>query len=345
MQRVIIITFLCVLAVTATAQEIPTFDDLEASFVSFAEGVASTLPYNALVGLNWSDAHIKNFPHFGLGVTAGFTLMPYVNLEETLAGLDIDLLNMEDTELAGLIEDLGMPFPAVSLETRIGGFLLPFDIGFKLGLVPTDFDLSFVMNGFALNYFAIGGDIRFRLFKQWFMIPALCVGTGLTYQQGSIDIPGILGENITIAEVGPYSLEMEDPSLNFSWKTFVVDLKAQASWDLFLITPYIGTGASYGIYAEAGGGIKTQILNGATGEPITQDEIDQILDWFEQMGMDPPDITDTQILVTSETPPAWAYRVYGGVSLNFFVLRLDATIMYNIISGGFGGSINARIQF
>ncbi|MBN2532014.1 MAG: hypothetical protein JXB88_03935 [Spirochaetales bacterium] len=345
MQKAIIIAVLCILSIAGFGQETPTFDDLEESFKNFAEGIASTLPYNALIGLSWSDAHIKNFPHFGIGVTAGFTIMPYVNLKDTLEGLDIDLSAIEDSDIGEFIEDQGMPFPAVSLETRIGGFFLPFDMGFKVGFVPDDFDLSMVMNGFALSYFAIGGDVRFRVVKQWFMVPDLSVGGGLTYQQGSIDIPGILGENIVLEEVGPYNLEMEDPSLNFNWKTFVIDLKVQASWDLFLVTPYIGTGASYGLYAEAGGGIKTQIINSATGEPITQDEIDQIFDWCELMGYDKPDINGTQILVSSETPPAWAYRIFGGVSFNFFILRLDVTMMYNIISGGLGGSLNARVQF
>ena len=344
MRRVIVTFIIIVLAVPGIAQ-VPTFDDLEESFENFAEGVASTLPYNALVGLTWSDAHIGNFPHFGLGVTVGATIMPYINLEETLTLLGIDTSSMDDSEITSFIEDYGMPFPAVSIETRIGGFLLPFDMGFKLGYVPEDFDLSFLTSGFVLDYFSIGGDIRFRLLKQRYMIPAVSIGTGVTYQRGSIDIPGILGENMTLDDVGPYSLEMEDPSLNFNWNAFVVDLKAHASWDLFVMTPYIGTGASYGISAEAGGGIKTDILDGATGDPITQDQIDQIIAFYELLGGTPPDLTDTQILVSSTTPPAWAFRVYGGVSVNFFILRIDAMIMYNIISKGFGGSLNARIQY
>ena len=343
-------TIVCVLCMVLIAfpvlsQDIPDYNDLEQSFAEFSEGVASTLPFNALVGLNWSDAHIKNFPHFGLGATVGATIMPYINLEETLTLLGIDPTALGDTEAAGILEEFGMPFPSVTVETRIGGFFLPFDFGVKFGFVPEDFDLSVVTEGFALNYFTVGGDIRFRVLKQWYMIPAISVGSGITYVKGSIDIPGILGENIVIEDVGPYSLEMEDPSLNFNWNTLVGDIKAQMSWDLFLMTPYIGAGAAYSMTASAGGSIKTKILDRATGDQITQDQIDTILAYFDFIGETPPDLTDTHILVTSETPAAWAFRIYGGISVNFFILRLDATIMYNISSGGLGGSINARIQF
>jgi hypothetical protein len=342
--KALVILMVCI-AFPVISQTIPTYDDLEQSFAEFSEGVASTLPFNALTGLTWSDAHIKNFPHFGLGATVGATFMPYINLEETLTLLGVDLATLSDSEIGSILEEFGMPFPSVSLEARIGGFFLPFDLGIKVGFIPQDFDLSVVTEGFALNYFSIGGDLRFRVLKQWFMIPCISVGSGITYQQGSIDIPGILGSNMELAAVGPYSLEMQDPSLNFNWNTLVVDLKTQASWDLFLMTPYIGAGASYSMTASAGGGVKTEILDGATGQPITQAQIDQIIAYYEFLGETPPDLTDTQILVTSETPPAWAFRIYGGMSLNFFILRLDATIMYNIISGGLGGSINARIQF
>ncbi|MBN2440319.1 MAG: hypothetical protein JXJ04_03210 [Spirochaetales bacterium] len=337
----IIIILLIILIFPGMAQEVPTFDDLEESFTKFSEGIASSLPYNALIGLNWSDAHIKNFPHFGLGVTIGTTLIPFGILEDSLTLLDFDVSPWKGTG----IEEYGVPFPAAALEARIGGFFLPFDFGFKFGFIPEDFDFSFASDGLVMNYFLIGGDIRFRVIKQWFMIPCISIGTGITYMNGSIDIPGILGENMVLADAYTYSLEMQDPALNFNWETLVADIKAQASWDLFLFTPYIGAGASYSLTARAGGGIKTEIIDAATGNPITQADIDAIIAYYDFIGETPPDLSDTQILVSSETKPAWAFRVFGGISLNFFILRLDTMIMYNIINQKFGGSINARIQF
>jgi hypothetical protein len=340
-----LIPFLLILILTIPGiAQTPTYDDLVKSFEEFAIGVASTLPYNALVGLTWSDAHIKNFPHFGIGITVGATILPSANLEETFTLLGIDPATIDNPLIQSMLSDFGMPFPALSAEARMGGFFLPFDVGFKIGFVPQDFNLSMISDGFILNYFSVGGDLRFGLLKQWFMIPCISVGAGLTYQQGSIDIPGILGENMTIASVGPYSIELQDPALNFNWKTLVIDLKAQLSWDLFLFTPYIGTGASYGIYAEAGGGMKTQLLDGATGLPLTPEQIEAIILWCETTGQTLPDLTQDQILISTATPPAWAYRVYGGISVNFFIARVDATIMYNFLSGGIGGSVNVRIQ-
>ncbi|MFW6363022.1 MAG: hypothetical protein ACOC0D_04170, partial [Spirochaeta sp.] len=54
-------------------------------FVSFAEEISGALPFNTMIGLQWSDAHIGQLmsvpPKFGIGTAVGFTTIPLSALE------------------------------------------------------------------------------------------------------------------------------------------------------------------------------------------------------------------------------------------------------------------------
>jgi hypothetical protein len=317
-----------------------TYDEMVSDFEAFTEGVATTLPFNSVMGLNWSDAYIGNFPHFGVGVTAGIAFMPFGSLEDTLGGLGVDLNEIDNAEIQDLLEGLGMPFPVVALEGRVGGFGLPFDMGAKLGFISPDLDIPF-MQGITLDYLLVGADARFRLIKGMLVIPTVSVGGGFTYQYGSFDMPGMLGSDQEITELaGGHSLTLTDPDLNFNWQTFVIDLKAQASWNFFILTPYVGAGASYAPYARAGGGLKSNVQ--FDGSDITQSQIDMVNDYYPES--EAPDLTAGQILVSASTPAAWSIRAFGGVSLNLALIKLDLLALYNFASGGFGASLNLRLQ-
>lgn len=320
-----------------------SYDDLVQEFENFTDGVATTLPFNSVLGLNWSDAYIGKFPHFGVGITAGVAFMPYGSLEETLGGLGVDMDVIENDKIKNMLEGLGMPFPAVALEGRLGGFVLPFDMGFKLGFISPDLELPF-MQGIVIDYLLVGADARFRLLKGTLAIPTISAGGGFAYQYGSFDMPGMLGGDQEITEIaGGHTISMSDPSLNFNWKTFVIDLKAQASWNLFLLTPYLGAGFSYAPYAQAGGGMKSQLY--FDGEEITQEHIDMVNDYYDQIDQPPPDLDGGKIIVYAQTPAAWSFRAFGGVSLNLALFRFDFLGLYNFANNALGASLNVRLQF
>lgn len=342
MQRYIIIMLMVICISIPVFSQSMTYDDLKSDFEAFTDGVATTLPFNSVMGLNWSEAYIGNFPHFGAGITVGVAFMPFGSLKDTLDGLGVNLDQIENPEIKNMLEGLGMPFPAVALEGRIGGFGIPFDMGAKIGFIPQDLELPF-MEGIVLDYLLIGADARFRLIKGMLAIPMISVGGGFTYQYGSFDMPGMLGGDQDITGVAGHTITMSDPSLNFNWKTFVIDLKAQASWGLFLLTPYVGVGGSYAPYAEAGGGMKSDVL--FDGVPITDEDIALVEQYYEDADQIPPDLTDGQLLVYASTPAAWSLRAFAGVSLNLALFKLDLLGLYNFASGGFGGSLNIRLQF
>ena len=110
---------------------------------------------------------------------------------------------------------------------------------------------------------------------------------------------------------------------------------------ILILTPYLGIGVAYGI-SQAGGGLETAVYY--NGNPITQADIDSIRNDLATLEYTLPEISATGILVDYGAS-GFAFRAFGGLSVNLWFLWVDLGGMYNIGTGSLGASINARVQF
>jgi hypothetical protein len=346
MKRLLCVIAALLAAAGAFAQFDTFFEDFQSASEDFAADVANSLPFNASIGLNWSDAYIGQLldvpPHFGVGVALGATTIPSDSVTSMLDTLDVTI----PADISQYLQ-YGVPIPAYTVEGRIGGFFLPFDIGVKVGYIPPGTLESWGIP-VDVNYLLVGADVRFSLLKEDVILPAVSVGAGYTFMHGSVAVPGVLGgavtvQNFEIPDGGggstTHTLGFTDPSVNFEWNANVIDLKAQVSKSLLIFTPYLGLGASYG-FSSAGGGLESSLLIDGT-EP-TQAEIDDYNELLEAAHQDVV-LSDEGFLVQTDAN-GWSFRTFGGVSFNLFVVRLDLTGMYNFTSGDFGGSLGVRVQ-
>jgi len=147
-----------------------------------ASTLSATLPFNSTLGLNWSDAYIGQLlgvpPHFGVGVSAGATTVQADEIKTLLTTLGVD---------TGAFPRI-VPIPAAVAEARIGGFLLPFDIGVKGGYIPPDLGKTIkdATGGLNLDYLAAGADLRFALIKGNLLLPRVSLGVGVNYMKGGL---------------------------------------------------------------------------------------------------------------------------------------------------------------
>ena len=149
MKKIFLILLILIMPVGLFAQS--NFDyasQFENVFEGFAGGVAGALPLNSTIGLNWSDAYIGQLfempPHFGVGLTVGVSTIPYSAIVGVLDTFGIKG-DLESEPGFQYIQQFGLPFPAYAFDARIGGFIFPFDLGFKFGFLPRDFDLASIM--------------------------------------------------------------------------------------------------------------------------------------------------------------------------------------------------------
>ena len=303
--------------------------ELKDGMDAFAEGMARELPFNAALGLNWSNAHIGRLfpaapPHFGVGVSGGFSMMDL----GTFAGLLDMVAPVVSKDLAALG---GFAMPALMLEGRLGGLFLPFDLGVKIGFLPTapgPFD--------RLDYFVVGGDLRYAVLKGNAVLPTVSVGVGINRLSGGAE-RGLSGgmEFVHLADGTEHTIAVSDPTLGIDWETTTVDFKAQVSKSLLVVTPYLGFGASRGQSKVAYG------LNADVSSQTLGDDLKEVLAGF---GIS-TDTVDGALRGFSSRREVggWALRVFGGASVNLPLFRLDLTGMWNL-KQSYGLTLGARFQ-
>jgi hypothetical protein len=326
-------------ALTAGVWGQVSLTDFQTDFGEFATAVASTLASTATSGLNWSPAYIGQFPHFGVGVTVGATLMPYSAIEPVVALLGVPI----PAAALNVLQTYGVPLPAAAVDARIGGFGIPFDIGLKAGYIPPQLNLD--LAGVKPEYLIAGADFRFAILKDAGFVPALSVGVGYSYMKGSISMTmtGIPSTTIDITDAmnnagyaGTYSFEFNSPTAEFAWQSNVIEGKVQLSKHLLFLTPHVGFSAAYGI-SSAGGGLLAAATYSAAG-PATEAQAIAVLE-----GLGIP-LSTTQGITVMSAANGWAFRVYGGTSISLLILQLDLSATYNLLSKAYGGSVNVRFQ-
>jgi hypothetical protein len=323
----VVLLLLAVLALPVFAQDFD-ISEVTNAIDDVGEILGKAMITNSGLGLNWSDAYIGQLiglpPHFGIGASVGFTAIPLSEFESIYEkfGGNTDELDMPVNFL---------PLPAVAGEIRIGGFFLPFDIGIKALPLP-EIDLGEA----KLKYLMVGGDFRYALLKEekgW--KPTISVGIGLTYTNATLTTS--IGDDSTfdLGSIGyTGDLTMTAPKVDFAMKNTTLDLKVQVSKKLFIITPYLGLGFSYGWSTVDLGASTTVTYNGPTQ---LQDVLDKILSAYglpiSGTGFD-----------KSIKYNGLGLRGFGGLSLNIFVVRLDVTGLYDVLNQNWGASLGIRVQ-
>lgn len=352
MRRILILAIVALLFAPVALVAIE-FTDLETDIQDFADGVASSLPLNASVGLNWSDAYIGQFPHFGVGLTVGASTIPFDAAAPLLEGLGLTDL-AANPDLEPLLK-FGMPLPAYAIEARIGGFVIPFDVGIKAGILPPNwtpadsFPNVAVLQNLDLEYMNLGIDVRLPVIEERGLIPEVAIGGGYNYLRANIGFNGILGGDVNIGSFehpdpdNPtvYDISLRDPTVYYEWSANVLDLKAQVSKSLLLFRPYAGLAASIG-FGRAGSGFESELI----GTVPTEAEIAAINEAAALMDSDLtiPEISGTSFSLSAPMTGGWSFRAFGGVAINILIVKIDITAMYDFIAGNYGATVGLRVQ-
>lgn len=323
-------TIILMIAIAAAcAYAAPDLAAFESSFKDFAGDMAGSLDVNSTIGANWSDAYVGSFPHFGLGLTMGATTVRPSTSKDLFASLG-------ESAPSG-ISSAGIPIPAMVGTFKIGLPVLPMDLGFKLGFVPTSMVRSMAGDsGTDFKYLNYGFQLRYALVKQKGLLPNVSVGAAYNHVEGEVTVP--IGVKQIDVDSTHY-LTLTNPALDLTWKSNTFDFTAQVSKKFLILVPYLGGGLTFG---------KSSVDGGLSADNITPSgglTFDQMKAYMKAMGYNyiPDDFTSTGFNYTAdESNPL--FRLYGGMSLRLFVIDLDLQGIYLLKSKSFGASLTGRFQ-
>lgn len=295
---------------------IPTdspFTTAEDGLNDFCDVLVDVIPNSQTQQNVYAEAWIgKLFPgfHFGAGVNAGVSALDVSSLKDAALALGVeDAKDINDT----------LVFPTITVDARLGGIILPFDIGVtamsidtsKMGAIDESIDPV------AIDFFTVGADIRYAIFQGGFMRPKWSVGAGFYYTKGGVDVDD----------------DSAKASLDFKSTTFMVN--TQASIKLLCLVPFIGGRA---LFSKTSVDWKVK----ADWASIIADEAD---DYYDGVA----DALKWGILPSSFSGSSSGFSVYpqvfGGIGLDLLFLNLTVSGSYDIASKIPSAAVSVRIAW
>lgn len=170
---------------------------------------------NALTQTNvyadaWIGKFIPSLPmHLAIGIDGGISKFDISELKA--AGDILHITNMPSSLL----------FPTINANAKIGGIFLPFDIGFSAFCFNTK-DLNNIIKNINLEFFTIGGNIRWAILQGKGLLPKWSIGAGYYYSKGSVGISN------------------SEASAKASYKVQTFVCETQLSKTFIFLTPFIG---------------------------------------------------------------------------------------------------------
>lgn len=295
---------------------IPTdspFTVAENGLNDFCDDLADVIPNSQTQQNVYAEAWIgKIFPgfHFGAGVNAGVSALDVSTLKDAALALGVDdVKDINDT----------LVFPTITVDARLGGIILPFDIGVTAMSIDTSKmdSVDKAIDPVAIDFFTLGADIRYAIFQGGFMRPKWSVGAGFYYTKGGVDVDD----------------DTAKASLDFKSTTFMVN--TQASIKLLCLVPFIGGRALFS---------KTSVdwkVN-ADWAKIIAKEGDTYYDGVA-------DALKWGILPSSFSGSSSGFSVYpqvfGGIGLDLLFLNLTVSGSYDIASKIPSAAVSVRVAW
>jgi hypothetical protein len=164
----------------------------------------------------------------------------------------------------------------------------------------------------------------------------------------TIDLPDT--DQYPNADIPYDTVGLSNPELNLNWSSNVIDAKAQASMNLWILTPYVGAGASYS-RSSVGGGLVAQLLG--DGDELDESQVDQLKQDLrdyedasgEDVGVDIDQLSADKGITVERMVEGYSFRVFGGTSLNLLIFRMDMGVGYDLLGKNFSGNVGLRVQF
>jgi len=301
--------------------------DTQKALTKASGELAPVLPFSSNFGLNWSDAYIgKQEPDvplvYGAGLALGIISLPVGAMNDLWHELDVEGVDMDKYPF--------IPLPVYTAEGRLGGFSFPFDFGLKIGFLPSISPP--ILEGGYLNYLLVGGDLRYALLKGNGNLPKLSIGAGFNYFKAETGTDNDWNRYIYYSS-SEY-VTAHDSHMSTKFDVLTLDFKAQVSKSFSDVTPYFGLGLSHG-WSNLGYSIDGR-MSKSGDSPIGQNEIAAFRKYDVSL--------DSNGISSTVDNTGFSFRVFGGLSLDFRVIKIDLTGLYNIMDSNFGVSLGFRYQ-
>ncbi len=289
---------------TASSGFSSTYSTLTGSLNSFSSALLDSVQAGSTMQNQYANAYIGQiFPgfHFGAGLNVGAASLDFSSFGDALTKIGMGDLGLPET----------LAFPSLTADLRIGGIILPFDVGFTVMKLNTaDLGLQDRLNGIALDYFVIGGDVRYCIWK-----------TGL----GPLNVKASITGGFYYTSVD-FNYEADGMGADMDLGIGTFTLGAQASAKFLFLVPYVGA--------------RLLFSTGHRNWSVTSDWVVALLGGDKTMASLLPKTFSggSTVGFFDNIRP----QLYAGLGIDLFVVDITAGISYTAISNVVGATVSLR---
>ena len=288
-----------------------TVDGLNDFIDDLDDSIVNTQPLQNVWAESWIGMLIPNVK-FGFGINAGVAAMDVSSLKDAASALAIDEAeDLNDT----------LVFPTATADLRVGGFILPFDVGFTI----SSFDSSKIgalddaISPCEFDYFSIGGDLRYCI-----------LNTGTKLVHARISLSG--GGYYTKGSVKVADKDSSDSSASLDFNSTTLFLGAQANAKIFCFVPFVGGRVAFA---------KTKVKWTAHADwlNILEDDANGYIAKAVQYNILPSDFED-------ESEAEWTLhpQVFGGIGIDLLFVDVTVSASYDFAKQIPGAVASVRLS-
>jgi hypothetical protein len=309
--------------ITGTNAKIPaTFntENISAGLDDFTFSLIKTAPSTVSHQNMWASAYIGQLldlpPHLGGGISMGMAQLKTDGIATVLKemGLNYDVKNLF--------------LPTLTFDARIGGLLIPFDLGVHGMMIKNPLEFNIQETFFSIDYGTVGADIRFPLVKQNAVLPNLSLGFGYAYSKGNAGI----------------SVQEETAKVSAGYESQILQATVQVSKKILIVEPFVGLRGTISSNKRnwSWNYDGTKALNETQYEALKS--IPGALDALkEERGYDSGDWSGFDI---NKEDPNYTAQIFAGVGIDFlFIGQGTINVSFDLVNQIWAGGLSLRVKF
>ena len=268
----------------------------------------------------WASAYIGQLldlpPHLGGGISMGMAQLKTDGIAAVLKemGLNYDVKNLF--------------LPTLTFDARIGGLLIPFDLGVHGMMIKNPLEFNIQETFFSIDYGTVGADIRFPLIKQNTVLPNLSLGFGYAYSKGNAGI----------------SVQEEIAKVSAGYESQILQATVQVSKKILIVEPFAGVRATLSSnkrnWSWNYDGTKAlnetqykalELIPGAL-DALKDEEVFDTGDWsgFE----------------INKEDPNYTAQLFAGIGFDFlFIAQGTLNVSFDVVNQIWAGGLSLRVKF
>ena len=297
-----------------------TTENIVSGLDDFTYSLIKTAPSTVSHQNMWASAYIGQLldlpPHLGGGISMGMAQLKTDGIATVLKemGLNYDVKNLF--------------LPTLTFDARIGGLLIPFDLGIHGMMIknPLEFDIKETF--FSIDYGTVGADIRVPLIKQTTVLPNLSLGFGYAYSKGNAGI----------------SVQEETAKVSAGYESQILQATVQVSKKILIVEPFAGVRATLSSNKRnwSWNYDGTKALNETQYKAL--ELIPGALDALkDEESFDSGDWSGFEI---NKEDPNYTAQIFAGIGIDFlFIGQGTVNVSFDVVNQIWAGGLSLRVKF